>query len=492
MLCNCSDYESVYLSGNIIKDTEMFTEIFKNDETVRIRHFCLGGTSQECVILYTDGMANSQKLDDSVVRSAVTYEANGILTAEEIAEKVLYSSEVSLKKSVADMLRAILYGDTVLLTEGSDSAVLIDTKGWRTRGITEPLDERVLSGPREGFGEAAMLNIAMIRRKLQTPDLCVKMLKVGRRSETMVFICYLGSLANSGTVNLLKEKIGKIDIDGVLDSNYIEELICGKKYSLFKSSGSTERPDIVAARLLEGRIAVVVDGTPMVLTVPYLFSENFQSDEDYYLNFLVSSVNRVLRWLCFFISVSVPALFIAFTNFHLKLLPTDFAVTVSRLRGGVPMPAVIECIILILVFEMLKETGVRMPQSLGHALSIVGGLVVGQAAVEASIVSAPMLIAVAMSGIAGLMIPRLKTAVFYLRIINVLACALLGCFGFFTVFTVTVAEIFGMESYGVDATVSLCNPSLQSIKDTVVRLSWKDMRVRPLFNKNRIRKGKEE
>lgn len=489
---NSRDYENTYLTGDISEDTEYLKGVFINDDILRVRKIALGGTNQICVLLYLDGMASGTKLDDSVVRSVVTYNAKSNLTASEFAKNVLYSSEVECKEKVSDMIRAMLYGDTVMLIEYSKSALLINTKGWRTRGISEPDDERILEGPREGFDEAALLNVAMIRRKLLTPDFCVNMLRVGRRTETVVFICYIGGLVDKKALNTVKQRIEKIDIDGVLDSNYISELICDKKFTLFKTAGSTERPDIVAARLLEGRIAVVVDGTPVVLTIPYLFSENFQSDEDYYLNFFISSVNRLLRYLCFFISIAVPGLFIALTNFHLQLLPTNFAITVSRLRGGVPMPSVIECLILILVFEILKETGVRMPQSLGHALSIVGGLVVGQAAVDASIVSAPMLIAVALSGIAGLMIPRLKSAVFYLRIINVIACSLLGLYGFLIFMFFTLAEILSVSSYGVDYTASLNNPTLQNLKDTVVRFSFKDMINRPIFNRNIKRQRKAE
>ena len=193
-----------------------------------------------------------------------------------------------------------------------------------------------------------------------------------------------------------------------MDTNYIAEQIRDNPYSLFKTTGSTERPDIAAAALLEGRIALIVDGTPVVMTLPYLFSQNFQSDEDYYLNFFVSAVGRLLRYICFFLAISVPAIFISLITFHKQLLPTSFAVSIAQLRGGVPFSSVSECLILIFVFEILRETGIRMPQSVGHALSIVGGLVIGQSAVEAKIVSAPILIAVALSAICGLMVTRLK------------------------------------------------------------------------------------
>ena len=333
------------------------------------------------------------------------------------------------------------------------------------------------------------MNLALIRRRLITPDLCIKSVKAGKRSDTSVYICYLESLTDKSVLAELENRLGRIDIDGVLDSNYITEHIKDRRFSIFKTVGNTERPDVVAGRLLEGRIALVVDGTPTVITLPYLFSENFQSDEDYYLNFLVSSMRRLLRYICFVAAVSVPAVFVALSTFHIELLPTHFAISVAELRMGVPISSVGECLMLVIVFEVLKEAGIRMSQSLGHALSIVGGLVVGQAAVQAKIISAPMLIAVAFSGICGLMVPRLKTSVLYIRIISVIVCSLSGLYGFMAIGTLVLIYVLNMESFGVDCTVSLGKISFQSLKDSIIRADWTKMINRPAFSKDLKRSG---
>lgn len=488
------DYSETQLSEKLEENVRLFKNIFKNDAILRTKTVKVGGEySFDCALFYMDGMVNSAILNDSIVRPLLTVRSErteSSLTAY-IANQILFANETKITGKVPDILRAVLYGDTLLLIDGSREAITINTKGWRTRGISEPEDERVLQGPREGFDEAALLNIAMIRRKLLTPDLNIEMLRVGRRSDTLVYICYLGTLADRKVLAELKRRIGKIDIDGILDSNYIVEQVRDHKGSLFKTSGSTERPDIVAARLLEGRIAIVVDGTPVVVTVPYLFSENFQSDEDYYLNYTVSSIGRVLRYICFFIAISIPAIFIAAATFHKELLPTSLALSVTQLRGGVPFSALTECLLLILIFEILKETGVRMPQSLGHALSIVGGLVVGQAAVEARIISAPMLIVIAMSGISGLMIPRLKGAVFYIRLILVFMSAFFGIYGYIAGLTLMIIRILSLSSFGVSYTVSLSRADMQSLKDSLWRAPWRRMKLRPLFNRNITRIGDE-
>ncbi len=490
-----SDYKNKSLIGILEEDIALFKEIFKRESVLRIKHIrARNRVAFDCAVLYLDGMADSQQLNEAVVRPLmiVNTENYSNSIAEYLERQVLFARDVKLATDLSKLIEGMLYGEAVILINGSITALSVDIKGWRTRGISEPEDERVLQGPREGFDEAALLNLALIRRKLQTPDFCTEMLRVGRRSATIVFVCYLGSLADQKTVNKLKEKIKSIDIDGILDSNYITEQIQERSSPLFKTCGATERPDIVAARLLEGRIAVVVDGTPVVLTLPFLFSENFQSDEDYYLNYLVGSAGRVLRYICFFLSISIPSLFIALSTFHKELLPTSLAIAVAQLRAGVPLSPFGECIIMIFVFEILRETGVRMPQSLGHALSIVGGLVVGQAAVEARIISTPMLIVIALSGISGLMIPRLKAAVFYLRLGLLCLGALFGIYGFMVGITMVIMHIISLNSFGTDYTVSLRKANLQSLKDTVWRAPWNKMKKRPDFNHNIIRRSGED
>lgn len=483
-----SDFEGQAISGRLADDIRLIKRIFFRDGILRVREF--HGAGADCAAIYFDGMVSAVMINDSVIRPIVTARfdaAEGGASADTVMKRVLFANEVAKTGDLGEMLRAVMYGDTLLIIDGCREALTVNTKGWKTRGISEPEDERVLQGPREGFSEAVMTNLSLLRRKLQTPDLCIEMTRVGRRTDTKVYLCYLGSLASRKTVKRLRLRLSELDVDGVFDTNYISELVTDRKSRLFRNTGTTERPDVVAARLLEGRVAVMVDGTPTVLTLPYLFSENFQSDEDYYQSYLIASVGRSLRYLCFFLSISVPAVYVALTVFHRNLLPTAFLLSVTEARMGVPLPSVLECALLILVFEILQEAGVRTQQSLGQALSIVGGLVVGQAAVEAKLVSAPMLIAVALSGIAGLMIPRLRGAVFYLRVALLTGSAVMGLFGYAAVMALTLVRIFSLRSFGADSTEWLAKPRLQRFKDTVIRVPIRKMYTRPSFNKNKYR-----
>ncbi len=474
-------------SASLAENIKLIENVFEGDGILRKRMVKFAG-DKSCCLFYFDGMVDSGLLDDSVVRSLVLARpmSKAIPIAKWVSTEVLFSSELAMAEDIGEAVGAVLNGDTLILLEGSSTAITVNTKGWKTRGIGEPDNEKVLEGPRDGFAESVMTNVALIRRRLQTPDFCAESTKLGRRTNTRVYICYLKSLVNRDTLHELKKRLGRINIDSILDSNYITEQIRDSAGSLFKTVGSTERPDIVSARLLEGRIALVVDNTPVVLTLPYLFSENFQADEDYFINYKLASAGRIMRMLSFFLAVSVPALYIALVTFHFEFLPTAFALTVSVSRSGVPFSTLAECIILTVVFEILRETAIRMPESVGSALSIVGGLVVGQAAVEAKIVSAPMLIVVALSGICGLIVPRLRSAVFFIRFGMILAAGYFGLYGFLFSLLLFFISVLRLKSFGIDSTEALNKPSLQGFKDVFVRASWKRMIKRPPIQNNDI------
>ncbi len=486
------DAKSIKLTKNLSENIALFKGIFVKDSVLRTREVTSNSGIDFCLI-YFDGMVSDELINESIVRPLVL---SGETPFEDraafISSRVLFSSEVKVEDRTDEAIRSVLYGDTLLLIDGTDKLLTVNTKGWQKRGVDEPQNERVLSGPREGFNESAMTNLSLLRRRLLTPDFAVEMITVGRRTDTRVFICYLASLTEEKILTELKRRLSKIDIDGVLDGNYLTEHIRDRGGSLFRTTGQTERPDIVAANLLEGRIAIVTDGSPVAITLPYLFSENFQSDEDYYTDYKMASASRLIRIAAFVAAISAPAVYLALSVFHLSLFPPDFALAVIGARQGVPLSPVAECLVLILVFEILTEAGLRTPESVGTALSIVGGLVVGQAAVEAKIVSAPMLIAVALGGISGLMVPRLRTAVFYCRIFITVSAAALGLYGILSALVILLIYILSLKSFTVDYTESLRSISVESIKDTLIRRSWRAMIKRPkIQNRNRIRQNEK-
>ena len=347
------------------------------------------------------------------------------------------------------------------------------------RSIAEPESERVIHGPREGFNESILVNLTMLRRKLRTPDLKIHFLTFGRRTQTKACVCYLDSIVNRNVLNDLQKRLDKIDIDGTLDTEYITELIRDKPMSAAKTVGTTERPDVVAGKLLEGRIALFLDGTPQVLTVPYLFIENFQSDEDYYVNFYYASIGRILRIISFIVATGMPALYVAVTTFDPEILPTTLLISVSQARDGVPFPTVLEIVMMLVVFEMLNETGSRIPGLMGQTLSIVGALVIGQAAVTAKIVSAPIIIIVGIAGITGLMVPRIRGFEILVQFIMLGMVSSLGLYGFLFGYIGLLIHLYNLDSFGIPIMANNDLRNLQEYKDTYIRAPWWKMIKRP-------------
>lgn len=479
------------LTNQMEKNIKLIKSIFENDQTLLVRHIeNRFSPSIQCAIIYTDGMVNNKLLNEDVIKPLLECRIRG--TEQEaidvIAKQIITCDSAEKTSDMDKILQGIVYGDSVLLLEGCDQALILNTKGWTSRAINEPESERVIRGPREGFNEALMTNLSLLRRRIRTPDLKMEFQVFGTTTQTKACLCYVDGIVNKDVLAELKKRLKSISIDGVLDTNYISELIKDAPYSPVKTIGSTEKPDIVAARLLEGRVALLLDGSPVALTLPYLFIENFQSDEDYYINFYFSSLNRIIRLIAFFLGTSLPGIYVALVTFHQEILPTPLLMSISMARQSVPLPTALEAALMLLVFEMLRESGSRMPGSMGQALSIVGALVIGQASVEAKLVSAPMVIIVGLTGISGLMTPRIKGADILLRFSFLICCSILGLYGYvFGVFAFLI-HLYSTNSFGVPIMNSATENSQQDKKDIAIRSPWWVMRKRPKFlSPNRVR-----
>lgn len=474
--------EQIKLTKKIQENIEQIQKEFENDETLVLRKLKNPAVG-ECCIIYIDGMVNNKLVNEDVIRPLLEFhpESKESVTLDVIQNQVMLSDSVERTSEHEELIQAIVYGDTILLMDGYDEALILNTKGWTTRSVSEPENEKVLRGPREGFTESIMTNLSMVRRRIRTSDLKIEFETFGTRTNTKACICYLDSIVNKGVLEELKKRIHTFSIDSTLDANYVSEFIKDSPYSPFKTIGISEKPDAVAGKLLEGRVALFLDGSPNVITVPYLFTENFQSDEDYYLNYYFASINRILRYIAFLFSTSVPAIYVALTTFHQEMLPLALTMSISKARQGVPFPTAIEMIMMLIVFEMLRESGARMPGTMGQALSIVGALVMGQAAVSAKIVSAPMIIIVAVTGICGVMIPRVKGATILLRFLFLALASFFGLYGYMFGALGLMIHLYSMSSFGVPIMNSTYTTSLQDKKDIMVRAPWWFMKKRPKY-----------
>ena len=350
--------------------------------------------------------------------------------------------------------------------------------------------QSVVRGPREGFSENIRVNTALIRRKIKDPSLWMESKEIGRLSKTNVAIMYINGVADDKIVKELHSRLDRIDIDGILESGNIEEFIQDSQYSPFPTVYNTERPDVVAAALLEGRIAILVDGTPFVLIVPALFVQFFQSSEDYYQRAIMASLIRLLRFFAFGISLLAPALYIAAITFQQEIIPPPLLISLAAQREGVPFPAFIEAVIMEITFEILREAGLRMPRVIGAAMSIVGAFVIGTAAVEAGIISAAMVIVVSITAISSFVSPTYDIAIAG-RILRFLFMGMAASFGLFGIMVALIALILhltSLSSFGVPYMAPLAPYSASGQKDTFIRLPiWKLLSRPKYISKNSVR-----
>lgn len=479
-------------TGKLGEDVSFMEQLFKDVDTLRVRHLTNGHDERlRFCLIYFDGMVDSLLLSQAIVDPllcAKIGKETGEALADALLQGVIQAGEGSKTKELKTVIDAVTYGNTVLLIDGCKSVLLFDTKSFPTRSTVEPDSEKTLNGPREGFNEALMQNLTFIRRRLRTPALKMKFMSIGKRSSTTVCVCYMEDLVNKAVLKELYRRLERIDIDAVLDSNYITELIRDMPYSPFRTTGYTEKPDVVVGKILEGRVALFVDGTCNVLTLPYLFVENFQSSEDYYLSFYYTSVSRLLRILGFCATVLTPGLYVAIVAFHREMLPQTLLINIAAERMSVPLPAALEALIMLVVFDILRETGVRMPTTIGQALSIVGALVIGQAAVEAKLVASPMIIVIGFTGITNLLVPKMNAPIIYLRLGLLLLSSTFGFLGLIIGMFLVGIHILNLTSFGVPQIVQVGNLRLQEIKDTVFRAPWWEMFTRPgALTKNRTR-----
>ncbi len=433
-------------------------------------------------LIFIDGMVSDPTLTDAILRPLKNWRmADGRLPAgsdllDVLEQEVLCAAYAKIVQSVPELATGCLSGDTVLLVDGCAGGIVLGSKGWEKRAVSEPQSEAVVRGPREGFIENLRTNTSLIRRKIRNGKLKVEKMTVGRKTQTGVCLMYLDGVANPKVVEAVKCRIGKLDVESILETGYIEEYIEDAPFSPFATIGYSEKPDVVAAKILEGRVAIVVDGTPFVLTAPMLFAESFQTAEDYYNRSLYASLIRSLRFVAFMITVFAPAVYIALISFQHELIPTTLLFTFAKAREGTPFPAFIEAMIMVFAFEILREAGVRLPRPVGQAISIVGALIMGDAAVSAGIVGAPMVIVIAITAVAGFLVPALNDAGSMLRIVMMAMAAFVGFYGVAFGFLGVLVHLATLESFGV---LYLGSFDADDAKDTLIRMPLWSMNKRP-------------
>lgn len=474
------------VSESLQKNIAALKKTFNSDD-VKYKDVKAGG-KKGCLVFVAD-IVDKEALGALILRPLAAFKGN---PNENTLLKTVFSPETESASDIKEAAQKIVSGETALFIEGINKAFLFGFKKFDKRAIAEPPTSTVIKGPREGFVESLAVNVGLMRRKLVSPSLCFKYLSVGKFSETQVAVCFIRGIADEKLVNSLTEKIKDINIDAILDSSYISKFLGEHKTSLFKQIGNTEKPDILAAKILEGRVAIIVDGSPIALTVPYLLIEDFQSPSDYYNSSYSATLARTIRLFAIILSLYLPAFYVAAQLFHLQFIPLSFLLTIVNSIKGIPLSPSFEMFFTLLIFEILNEASVRMPRYVGMVVSIVGGLVLGETAVNAGIISAPALMIIALSGICLYTVPELIQTFSLIRLLLLVIGGSFGAFGLLIASAILLIYLVSFENYKTPLLAPFSPLITKDLKDGIYKGFIIEQSIRPLSlqnaNKRRLKK----
>ena len=474
---------------NIGTLTKRLNISFSQSDDFKCRPLRVG--DKNCLFAYLDGNIDKVLFEQDVVRPLKNAERLSSPYLETLQNTVAYSDEIKVVP-IENAPGEIALCDIAFFIEEDDNAYIFSLRKPSTRAIGEPPTSSVMKGPREGFVEEIKTNTSMIRRRIKSPDLVMKSFQVGRYSATTVAVMYVHGIADENVVKTICEKIRKIDVDGVVDSAYVLSFIQTRKNSFFLQAGTSEKPDVVSAKLLEGRIAIVVDGSPIVVTLPYLVFEDVQDGYDYYSGDWRASMIRVFRFLGAMLTIFLPGVYIALQTYHFQLLPLKFLMTLMSATTNIPFPPAIEMLLVMTLFEILNQASIRMPRYFGISLSVVGAIVLGDTAVKAGLISSPSVLVVALSAIGIFCVPDQVGAMSILRFLFLCISAVMGFVGIIILALVIIAYLASLDNFGTPYLAPYAPRISPDLQDGLMKADSSSMELRPYSiptaNRRRIRK----
>lgn len=482
--------ENTKLPRDIEEKISLLRPYIQKNSDIVSRPFCINGRENlHATVIYIEGVIDTETLNQDILKPIMLQMNQHQLENKEIQHFIdrIYQTSLTVgqikKIDTLDLLiQNIFDGLTILMFDGYAEVLVIDIRGGEIRAISEPETEKSIRGSREGFVENLVVNVGLIRRKLRDPNLVVEKMIVGKRSRTDVAILYIKDIADPKIVVDIKEKIQKIEIDGILATGYIEQLIEENPYSFFPQIQETERPDKVAAHLLEGKIAIIANGTPFVLILPSLFVQFLQTTEDYFDRTYIGSVTRVLRHIAFFLAIFLPGIYVALLSFQQELIPFDLIVSLASSRKDVPFPVAVEALLQEFIIKLLTESGLRLPTPLGQTVGVVGGIILGQAAISAKLASPAIIIVTAITTICTWVIPTpsMANTARILRLPVLLCASFFGLFGLSLCCLIILAHLSDLESLGgVPYFAPYAPTRYADLKDSFFRTFLWKMKKRP-------------
>jgi spore germination protein len=471
-----------YLDSSLNTNLDVIRKILGNSADLIIRKSSIGRIDHQFAIVYIKGLVNEDQVNNNILRMLELNkkEIDSNLFGN-VYEEMVALTEIKKSKEINQVIKTILAGDSALILDGINEAILLGTSGMEYRALEEPTSESIIRGSRIGFIENFKINLSLIRQEIKDPNLRIDTMEVGTHSHQKIAICYVEGIVKEDILNEVVRRLKTIDIDFAPDSGFIEQWIEDSILSPFPQILDTERPDRVAYNILKGKVAIIVEGTPFALLMPITFGDSLKSVEDYNQRWLISSLLRLLRLVSFYMTLFLPATYVALVAYHPELIPTQLLFTITASREGLPFPSLIEALIISFFYEVLQEAGTRLPQKISQTIGIVGGIVIGQIAVMAGIVTPIMVIVISLTGICAFTLPNYSFAIGLriLRFAAIFAAAFLGLYGIILVFIMIYIHMANLKSMGIPFTQSFSSKNLWDLKNVVVRVPITSLAKRP-------------
>lgn len=477
-----------------LKIIDKLLKKLNNSIDIKTHDFLSFQKIKSCLI-YIEEICNTEMINQQIIYPVMKYELEENCAPEIFAQKNAISiSDSIIISDIDEAVTYILKGYCGMVFENSKNILLLNVQNFQSRTISEPPTSTVLKGPREGFTESVQTNLMLLRKRLINPNFTIEEICVGKYSKTRVCVCYINGIADANLVKKVKDKISQINIDGVIDSYYIQNFIEDKGHSLFKQVGNTEKPDIAVAKMLEGRIVITINGSPVALTLPFIFLEDLQSANDYYYSRKMRvAFLRYLRLIGVIIAIFLPGIYVAIQNYHYKLVPLNSLITILNSTQGIPFSPLVEILFITILFEILYEASLRMPRYIGLGLSVVGALILGETAVNAGLVSPPAVMIVALTGVVLYTVPDQEAQMSMLRLIAILVGGVLGLYGIVICAIFILIFLCSLDSFGVSYLAPFAPLIRNDLQDATKKEELKNMKYRPesIPHKNDRRIGKQ-
>ncbi len=477
--------EKTPLLPSLRQNITKLKQAFASSADLVVREIHVAG--YDAAVVTVEGMIDRHAVADAVILPLVQLResfSHPSLLFSHIKEHVLGIVDILEAKDIETLSGLIVSGFAAVLVDGVDTAVLGGMQAFMIRSISEPSTESTIRGSREGFTEAVRINMSMIRRRFKTPQLMFEMLTIGKTSQTAVCLCYLRDRVSDRLLRDIRQKLQHCPLETVLDSGYLQPFLEEKHHAPFTGVSTTERPDTLCGKMAEGRIGILVDGTPFALVVPYLFVEHFQSMDDYTQQPLYAGFIRIIKYVAFFVSLFLPAVYVAIGTHHTEMLPSVLMLSFINSDRSTPFPLTFEALLIHFVFEIMREAGLRFPKSVGHAVSIVGALVIGESAVRAGLVGAPMIIIVALTSISAFVIPSLYGNIVTLRFVFIVLGGTLGIYGVLLGALLLLCSVCSVNIDSIPYTAPITPFRFSAMRDVFVRRGWPFLTKRDFLVQN--------